>query len=199
MKRTFPAMLLALAILAPQLSAGPPLICHPFETGDLELLPWKGGSNWNSPSPNYPVAKLVEDTLRLLSPKMPVIGRMETMRRAAIYASSNVAVGHELLARLMGRAMHEDADGLAWFDAGYLVETFRQLGWMHKNRLAEGLDGRQWIARSARAGVEAGAVEYALALMTEGAWPNEHVRKAKASAKPGSLLAINLARHESGK
>jgi hypothetical protein len=146
------------------------------------------------------VANLVEDTLRLLNPQMPVIGRMETLRRAAIYASSNPAVGHQLLARLMGRALQAEASGqsgaLAWFDAGYLVETFRQLGWMHKNKLAEGLDGREWVVRAARASIEAGAVEYALALMTEGAWPNEHVRKAKAAAKPGSLLAINLDRRQ---
>ncbi len=37
------------ALAAPAL-AGPPLICHPFETGSAALLPWtKNTTNWNAP------------------------------------------------------------------------------------------------------------------------------------------------------
>src|SRR5262249_18555306 len=65
--------------------AGPPLICHPYDIGDAKSLPWNG-SEWRDVKPDYELNRLVEDTLALLTPETPVIVRMETLRRATIYA-----------------------------------------------------------------------------------------------------------------
>ena len=67
--------------------AGPPLICHPFEIGTAASLPFGAGRNWNSPLSTYDVNRLTADTLRLLNPETPMLVRMETLRRATIYAA----------------------------------------------------------------------------------------------------------------
>jgi hypothetical protein len=76
-------LLLALVRPAP---AGPVLICKNYEIGAAKSLPW-GGSDWRSVKPDYDINRLVEDTLALLTPDTPVIVRMETLRRAVIYAA----------------------------------------------------------------------------------------------------------------
>lgn len=60
----------------------------------------------------------------------PVIARMETLRRAAIYASRDGAVARGLASRLEARiATVRDADAraLALFDAGYFAETLQDI------------------------------------------------------------------------
>src|SRR5690349_3238185 len=89
------SLLLALPALA-----GPPLICHPFDIGGAKSLPWSGGKDWSDADPSYDVAHLSEDTLALLKPGVPVLVRMETMRRAAIYAARQAGLAEDLLARL---------------------------------------------------------------------------------------------------
>src|ERR1700682_5889825 len=110
--------------------AGPPLICHSFEAGAAPLLPWSSGAGWNTPDRSYEVQRLTADTLRLLGPDAPVLARMENLRRATIYAARDRPVAAELLAAVLGRALGAAADGgrdpLAWFDAGYLIESYRQ-------------------------------------------------------------------------
>src|SRR5260370_29966433 len=55
---------------------------------------------------------------------------METLRRATLYARKDPLAAKELLARLYARATSADSSGhpdaLAWFDAGYLAETYKQ-------------------------------------------------------------------------
>ena len=67
------SILLAAALgLVSRAAAGPPLICHPFEIGTAQSLPWAGGPNWHSPSPGYDTNRLVDDTLALLDAKAPM-------------------------------------------------------------------------------------------------------------------------------
>ena len=107
--------------------AGPPLLCFPFEIGAARSLPMGAGA-WHNIDPNYNVARLVDNTLDLLSADAPVRVRMETMRRATIYASKHPAIAEALLAALQQRAAHPDptAAALAVFDFGYLVETYSE-------------------------------------------------------------------------
>ncbi|MEX2301692.1 MAG: hypothetical protein WD733_12190 [Bryobacterales bacterium] len=212
-------MLLPAALFAPRAQAGPPLVCHTFEIGQAQSLPWAGGPNWHSPDPSYDTKQLVPDTLALLAAKTPVLVRMETLRRAAIYSSKQPALAYELLSKLMARALSADMgqDGaghnsagrdssgrdsaaLAWFDAGYLVETYRQAGWEKNPNLAEGLDGYGWTLKALDLSGESADIEFAASLMKmNGAWPNRHFRKALSEAPKGSLLARNLARFDDRK
>ena len=80
------AAALVLAVATPAL-AGPPLLCHPFDIGAAKSLPWDGAQGWSKGSADYPLGRLVTDTEAILQPATPVLVRMETLRRAAIYAS----------------------------------------------------------------------------------------------------------------
>jgi hypothetical protein len=115
----------ALASARPAL-AGPPLLCFPFEIGAARSLPMGTGS-WRATDPTYDVAHLVDDTLALLRPQTPIVVRMETLRRATVYAATNAAIADTLLSALQARAALPTADApMAVFDFGYLVETYRQ-------------------------------------------------------------------------
>ena len=85
--------------------AGPPLICHPFETGAVPLLSWGQGNGWNSPDTKYDLHRLTADTVRLLNKDAAVLARMENLRRATIYAMKDPQVAQELLAALVSRAL----------------------------------------------------------------------------------------------
>src|SRR5260370_32191519 len=131
------AIVLVAAVLcfASIAQAGPPLICHTIEIGQAKSLPWIG-YDWNlSGGENYDTKNLVADTLDILAPETPVLLRMETLRRATLYARKDPLAAKELLARLHARATSAESSGhpdaLAWFDAGYLVETYKQ--WLGQN------------------------------------------------------------------
>src|SRR5688572_14575533 len=110
--------------------AGPPLVCHPIEIGPAASLPF--GQGPYDTEPGYDRSRLVADTLGLLGPEVPVLVRMETIRRASIYATKDAAaepaVAQQLLMRLLGRVLDAQTQGkedaLALFDAGYALETF---------------------------------------------------------------------------
>jgi len=56
--------------------AGPPLICHPFQTAGGALLPWNAGAastNWNAPLSSYDTAGLAADVVKLLATDSPVV------------------------------------------------------------------------------------------------------------------------------
>jgi hypothetical protein len=202
--------------LASVASAGPPLICHPFTTGtDAPLLPWAEGSDWHLPQPGYDRANLVADTLTLLSADAPILVRMENMRRAAIYADENPAMAATLLQAVVERTKTTPADAraeaLEWFDAGYLVETYRQLGliYQHGMRPAHGrwtslvpaelaeLDAYALVQQAvALAPQFAAELDFASALMTREPLTSTHLRRAASSAATGSLLAENLVHYE---
>src|SRR5437867_6145326 len=194
----------ALFTFTSAVEAGPPLVCHPFEIGDAKSLPWGNSQSWDSPKVGYEITKLAQDTIALLSPEVPVIVRMETLRRAVIYSEKDQRIAYELLSRLMARALEAGSSGkanaLAWFDAGYLVETYKQAKWMYetqsswlsKQNFIQGLNGYAWVVKALRLGGDTASMEFAAALMKEGAWPNEHFQRALAGATDGSLLARNL-------
>lgn len=182
------------AALPPVAQAGPPLICHPFNIGDAKSLPW-GGSDWSAIKADYDVRRLVGDTLALLAPDTPVLVRMETLRRATIYVRKNQPLADELLARLMERVRDAEGRGqaaaTAWFDAGYLAESYKQTG------LSTSLNGYALVKKSIGLGGEKPEKEFAAALMAAGrqGQSGEHLQNARAGAGEGSLLAKNLLSH----
>jgi hypothetical protein len=189
------AILLGFASFA---QAGPPLICHPIEIGQAKSLPWV---EWNHRgSTDYDLKNLTRDTLAILDSNTPVLVRMETLRRATIYARQDPQVAKELITRFQARAANSDAAGhpeaLAWFDLGYLAEAYKQ--WMGKGEPnpAAGLDGYSWVRKAISLRGSDPEMEFAAALITLTGPENahkDHVRKAMAGAKNDLLLAQNLA------
>jgi hypothetical protein len=183
----------ALAVLTPAVQAGPPLICHAIDIGQAKSLPWTNGSHWDGAVPTYQLDRLIPDTFALLTPQTPVLVRMETLRRAAIYSSRNPGTGFELLTHLMARTLNNEKDGLAWFDAGYLVETFRQYEFHMKRKVPQGFDGYAWTQKAIRLSGPNAEMEFAAALIqSHSRWPNDHLQRARSAAEPGSLLARNM-------
>jgi hypothetical protein len=196
------AVVLTIAAAA---EAGPPLICHPFDAGSAQLLPWAArGQEWNAPDRSYDVKRLTADTLKLLSSDAPILARMENMRRATIYASQDPRVATELLQAVLKRAEPVTSSGasnpLALFDAGYLVETFHQGVGINKSsdaltvalRDLKVIDGYAMVRRAMDVGGATPEMEFAASLMKEGPVSAEHRRRAVSGARTGSLLAKNL-------
>ena len=185
--------------------AGPPLICHSIAIGPAQSLPWIS-EGWNlAGTENYDVKHLVVDTLAILNPSTPVLVRMETMRRATLYARSDLQVARQLLAKLIARnsaaetAGHPDA--LALFDAGYLAETYKQ--WLGKDSQnpAAGIDGYLQVKRATELRGEDPQMEFAAAMITLSGRKEEHrehALRATAGAQRDPLLAQNLARRFRG-
>jgi hypothetical protein len=178
--------------------AGPPLICHAIEIGQAKSLPWVDFNHRDST--DYDLKNLSRDTLALLDSRTPVLVRMETLRRATIYARQDSQVAKELITRLQERAANSDAagrpDALAWFDVGYLAEAYKQ--WMGKGEpnAAAGLDGYSWIKKAISLSGSDPEMEFAAALITlqgPDSAHRDHVQKAMAGAKNDPLLARNLA------
>ena len=200
------AALLLIAIIA---QAGPPLICHTIEIGRAKSLPWIS-HNWNlSGGENYETKNLVKDTLEILGPTTPVLVRMETLRRATLYARKDPLAAKELLARLHARATSLESSGhpdaLAWFDVGYLAETYKQ--WIGQNlphmtdgmrmdaNPASGVDGYALVKKAIALRGDDPQMEFAAALITLSGPQEEHrqhAQKAIAGAKSDTLLAQNL-------
>jgi hypothetical protein len=208
---------LATVLALPQtVLAGPPLICHAIDIGQAKSLPWTSdlGSSQGSGRADYDLNRLVADTLELLAPSAPVIVRMETLRRATLYAQKDPRVAKELLGQLRARAFDAEAggrpDALAWFDLGYLVECYEQANWDFKKLPSGGwqksikpnpainLDGYAWVQKAISLRGQDPEMEFAAALITLGgsqADHHQHAQKAMAGAKTDSLLAQNLATH----
>ena len=201
----------ALLGLAGSAIAGPPLICHAIDIGAAESLPWTS-SGWNlSGQENYDLSHLVPDTLALLAPRTAVLVRMETLRRATLYALQRTAVAKELLLRLEAKTRENPKDALAAFDFGYLAESYKQANWlqqhtdwlktsggekpMHAN-VAAGVNGYEWVQEAITLRGSDPQMEFAAALMTTDSARGEHDRhlqNAMAGAKADALLARNLA------
>src|SRR5688572_27777635 len=106
------SIVLSLIAVAAPVLAGPPLICHTYSIGNDRSLPvGSNGSAWNNPDPSYDTRNLSADTLKLLSSPSPLLTRMETMRRAAVYAGKNPAAGAELATHLVARALASEVKG----------------------------------------------------------------------------------------
>lgn len=198
------ALALVAGFAAPAL-AGPPLICFPFETeGGGKLIAWGSGPGWNTPDPSYDVTRLVDDTSAALASHAPVLTRMENMRRATIYAMRDPAIAQQLLKTVMNRALATTTDSRAWFDAGYLIESYKQAAHLrasHKPELRAWaavdetirVDGYNWVKKAMAMTAPSAEMEFAASLMTKGAIAASHRAKALAAAPRGSLLARNIA------
>jgi hypothetical protein len=183
------ALLLALPTIS---EAGPPLICHPFKTADARLLPWGTGEGWNTPDARYDVQRLTADLLALLTPNAPVLSRMENMRRAAIYAGRDSRVAHQLLRAVVTRASATGAGAPAVFDAGYLIESYKQAAHLHKGP-PPSQDGYAMVVRAiSTASAGQPEMEFAASLMTRGDQAQAHLRRARAAAASTPLLAANI-------
>jgi hypothetical protein len=177
--------------------AGPPLICHAIEIGQAKTLPWVDLS-FRVGRGSYDLKNLTPDTLAILDSNPSVLVRMETLRRATIYARQDPQVAKELLTRLHARAANSDGgnDGaLAWFDVGYLAETYKK--WMGDGpNPAKGVDGYAWVKKAISLRGSDSEMEFAAALIDlsgSDSDRNLHVEKAMAGAKTDPLLAQNLA------
>ncbi|PYT49560.1 MAG: hypothetical protein DMG44_10170 [Acidobacteria bacterium] len=211
------ALIAALLCFAAVARAGPPLICHAIEIGNAKSLPWTS-HNWNlSGGETYDTKNLVRDTLDILGPNIPVLVRMETLRRATLYAGKDPVAAKELLAKLHARATAAESSGhpdaLAWFDVGYLAEAYKQwIGqtWMRVSKdeqnPAAGVDGYAFVKKAlalrgpSQNGNDA-QMEFAAALITLSGPRDahrEHAQKAIAGAKSDPLLAQNLASRFTG-
>jgi hypothetical protein len=194
-----------LAIAAP-VFAGPPLLCFPFETGGAKTLPMKG-DDWKSVDPKYDVSHLTADTLALLTPATPVVARMETIRRATIYASAHSQQATELLAALQERAAAKTATaGSAVFDFGYLVETYKEATYMFSSPVKglSGIDGYQLVLKAAALQNDP-AMEFGAAVIAQGSTDaalraeyRGHLDKAIAAAKSDAALNASVAKHFRG-
>lgn len=201
-RHTFAALSIVLLLAAPAL-AGPPLICYPFETASGKLISWGKGSGWNTPDPSYDLKNLVADTTSTLTADAPVLTRMENMRRATIYAMHDPVVAEQLLKAVMARALSTTNDGRAWFDAGYLIESYRQAVHMrdrkspsHAWAAVDGtikVDGYGFVKKAMVMAGPNPEMEFAASLMTQGAVAAAHRARA-AKAGPGSLVVRNLAK-----
>ncbi len=211
------ALIAALLCFAAVARAGPPLICHAIEIGNAKSLPWTS-HNWNlSGGETYDTKNLVRDTLDILGPNIPVLVRMETLRRATLYAGKDPVAAKELLAKLHARATAAESSGhpdaLAWFDVGYLAEAYKQWigqSWMRVSKdeqnPAAGVDGYALVKkaltlRGPSRNRNDAQMEFAAALITLSGPRDahrEHAQKAIVGAKSDPLLAQNLASRFTG-
>lgn len=206
------ALLAAALFFAAAAHAGPPLLCHPFDIGDAASLPW-GNAGWNAVDRRYDTARLAPDTLRLLGADTPVIARMETLRRAAIYASADGARLRELAGGLEARivaARDAQSKALALFDAGYFAETLQDVARLNgydmpgigkadmaaiRALLARG-DGSARIAAALAARRNDASMRFAAALVAAADRRQRdyelNARIARGGAQADRLLALNV-------
>ena len=203
-RRTLGFALVALFAAATPALAGPPLLCHPFDIGGARSLPWDGTSAWWQGKPDYNLQNLVADTEALLTPSTPVIVRMETLRRAALYASLDSKVAAHLLSSLTTRA---DAGSLnALFDAGYLTETYKQIAMLRGERefaaragtiagVLGKADGLAMLNKAITMRPDDASLQFAAALVAATADRTAyraHADKARKGAAQDALLAKNI-------
>jgi len=207
--RTFLGVIALVALASPAL-AGPPLLCHPYDIGSARSLPWDGAGHWARGHADYNVANLVKDTEALLTPSTPVIVRMETLRRAAIYASQDVKVAAQLYRTMTDRVLTADktpaAGALAYLDAAYVTEAFREIGMLSQMSefrdraaavagLVKDVDAYGMVSKALVVRPGDPSLEFAAALIaagTKGGAYAQHAEKARAGVKQDPLLAKNI-------
>ena len=206
--RTF-ALAVGTVALAASAFAGPPLLCHPYDIGAARSLPWNDTANWMGQRADYKLENLISDTDGLLTPSTPVVVRMETLRRAAIYASTDAKVAKELLTRLNGKVEAATAaghpDALSLLDAAYVTEAFRMMSTLNGEftSRAPGLraaignaDGYALIAQAITAKPNDAGLQFAAALIAADKGDRsrylDHASKARAGAPADMLLTKNL-------
>ena len=108
-----------------------------FDIGSAQSLPWEGRDSWWHGRADYQLTRLVADTTGLLTASTPVLVRMETLRRATIYAQRFAKEGRpELGPALLARLQHPDVQLVAPSMAAELAANRAAL-WLRSARLAE--------------------------------------------------------------
>jgi hypothetical protein len=193
-------VVVALLWFASPALAGPPLICFPFDIGAAKSLPM-GRGGWRDVDSAYDIARLATDTLAILTPETPVIVRMETLRRAALYATARSSLGVTLLARLQERAAGASPAWSALFDVGYLVETYKQSNVISNDPVPglAAIDGYAMVTRALTMHPDAG-IEFAAAVITQGhvmlrAEHRGHLDRALTGAKGNPALLAVVTKH----
>ena len=186
--------------------AGPPLLCHPFDIGSARSLPWDGTNAWWQGRADYNLQNLVADTEAILTPSTPVIVRMETLRRAALYASLDDKVAARLLSSVTARAAAGASSASALFDAGYLTETYKQIAMLRGERqfadrastiagVIGKSEGTAMINRAITLRPDDASLRFAAALVAATADRTayrDHADKARKGAAQDALLARNI-------
>jgi len=206
-KALIASVVLALLAFAMPALAGPPFVCHAFEIGAARSLPWNG-DDWLDVKNDYDIDHVVADTQALLTPALPTMVRMETLRRAALYASRDRGLARELILAFMTRVKLAELSGRqdagALFDAGYVIEALSEIEQFgnHTKPLAGrepvlagltgGYDARGMIEKSATLRPADASIEFALALISRTPERAGHAERARRGAKRDALLARNL-------
>ncbi len=199
------ATVASLALAAPAL-AGPPLIVHPFDIGTNASLPWSAPKG----RADYQLARLVDDTQQILLAETRALVHMETLRRAAMYASRDRETVKRLLDALTGRATAAQTAGhpdpLAYLDTAYFTEAVRQMVILPEmtpfrdhsasvNDLVATRDGYEWIAKALTAWPNHVGIRYAAAVIGADRHRDQarmHAAFVRAHAAEDPLLARNL-------
>ena len=212
LRRSLGALVAAVSVLA---GAGPAVagyvtwLIRPFDIGTAQSLPW--GAEWSRGRADYDLARLISDTVALLKPSTPIIVRLETLRRAVIYASADRRVAERLLLTFTERAhvaeQSERPDALAFLDAAFVTDALWQIGEHYNPPFAEparqvhGMvghaDGYDLIRKGLALRPKDPAYEFGAALIVGvrhlgGAEFTEHARNAIVAAARDALLARNL-------
>lgn len=188
MRRTGILTISALLLCLGSAAAGPPCLCWPLEVGDAPTLRVEDRSP----------ASVAEEALALLRPSLPVLARMEVLRRAAIALQGHPALVERVVGRLCARVLDVETGlsqnpGRAWFDAGYAVEAFHQAGML--NRM-----GYDWLARGILKAPEQDRGAMHLGAAMAALMPRHprhlkfqmHLQAAREAAPGDALLAKNL-------
>ena len=129
---------------------------------------------------------------------------MENLRRATIYAMRDPQIANDLLKAVTARALRTTTDSRAWFDAGYLIESYKQAVHIRDDRKPElrawaavdeaiRIDGYNWVKKAMAMTAPSAEMEFAASLMTQGPTASGHRAKALAASPKGSLVARNIA------
>ena len=203
-RHVIPLAAIVLTVTASTAQAGPPLLCHPFDIGTARSLPWDGTNAWWQGKADYNLQNLVADTEALLTPSIPVIVRMETLRRAALYASLDGKVAAKLLSSITSRASASSINAL--FDAGYLTETYKQIAMLRGERefaaragaiagVLGKADGQAMLNKAITMRPDDPSLQFAAALVAATADRTAyraHADKARKGAAQDTLLARNI-------
>ena len=210
MKTRVVSCALAVLLVAAPAFAGPAFLCHQFEIGSAKSLPWMEG-DWLGARSDYDTTHVVVDTQALLTTGVPTLVRMETLRRAVLYASRDRALAERFVAALAARVDATDkaghANALALFDLGYTLEAMSEVEMLGhfmgsdlaaRGRALAGMtrpdEGRALMLKSAALRTGDAGIAFALALIERGENRLPHLLKALAGANQDRILAANMAR-----
>jgi len=211
MKRTIVVAGMLVAIAAANVGAGyAPLLFTVLDIDSATSLPWNSPRNYLGIVEGYDVHHLVADTERLLKQPMPTIVRMETLRRAAVYASRDAQAAEQLVAFVVGKVsvlpVPGPPDPMALFDAGYVLEVLQELQHFEEGtkffwqrdpavvRVTRPYDGWALLKQSAALRPDDPSIQFTLGLMLPREAAEPYFRRAREGARTDALLANNLAR-----